>query len=111
MKKGKSGVIIAVVIVIIIIIVAIVWLVVASRPINAVSYSCKNGKSIDAKFYKDRVDLTLSDDRQLTLPQAVSASGARYANDDESIVFWEKGDTAFITESDKETFKDCKSDS
>jgi membrane-bound inhibitor of C-type lysozyme len=28
----------------------------------------------------------------------MSGSGARYANADESFVFWNKGDTAFITE-------------
>ena len=43
------------------------------------------------------------------LPQTISASGARYANDDESIVFWNKGNTAFITENgpDNITYKDC----
>ena len=35
--------------------------------------------------------------------------GARYANADESFVFWNKGDTAFVTEgaADTMTFKDC----
>jgi membrane-bound inhibitor of C-type lysozyme len=39
----------------------------------------------------------------------ISGSGARYANADESIVFWNKGDTAFITEGadDAMTFEDC----
>lgn len=35
--------------------------------------------------------------RQLVLPQAVSASGARYANEDGSIEFWNKGDAASFT--------------
>jgi len=55
------------------------------------------------------VDLKLSDGRALKLPQVISGSGARYANEDESFVFWNKGDTAFVTEGadGKMTFKDC----
>jgi membrane-bound inhibitor of C-type lysozyme len=43
----------------------------------------------------------------MSVPRAMSASGARYANADESFVFWNKGDTAFITEGEETTFKDC----
>ena len=45
----------------------------------------------------------------MSVPQAMSGSGARYANADESFVFWNKGDDAFITEGDpdKPTFADC----
>ncbi|MEI7480174.1 MAG: DUF333 domain-containing protein [bacterium] len=43
----------------------------------------------------------------MTLPQVISASGARYANTDESFVFWNKGDTAFVNEGDKQTYVDC----
>ena len=68
-----------------------------------------NGKTIDASFYADSVNLKLSDGRSLKLPQAMSGSGARYANKDESWVFWNKGDTAFITEGadGKETYSGC----
>jgi membrane-bound inhibitor of C-type lysozyme len=39
----------------------------------------------------------------------MSGSGARYANADETMVFWNKGNTAFITEGsdDKETYSGC----
>jgi membrane-bound inhibitor of C-type lysozyme len=53
------------------------------------------------------VELTLSDGRKLALPQAVSASGARYANADESVVFWNKGRTAFVEEAGKQTYTGC----
>ena len=43
----------------------------------------------------------------MTLPQAISASGARYANSDESFVFWNKGDTAFIQEGENYTYENC----
>jgi membrane-bound inhibitor of C-type lysozyme len=55
-------------------------------------------KSIEATFYANSVDLKLSDGRSLKVPQAMSASGARYANKDEIFLFWNKGDTAFVTE-------------
>ena len=35
---------------------------------------------------------SLSDGRKLTLPQAMSASGARYVRQSESVVFWNKGE-------------------
>ena len=73
-------------------------------------FSCADSKSITAVFYpKDDkfVDLMLSDGRKLSVPHAMSASGARYAKPDESFVFWNKGDTAFITENGSTTFSDC----
>jgi membrane-bound inhibitor of C-type lysozyme len=56
------------------------------------------------------VHLEFGYQKTLYLPQTISASGARYANDDESVVFWNKGDTAFMTEgaSAHITYKDCK---
>lgn len=78
------------------------------------TYMCDAAKTIAAKFYSGTatvpadpniaptpngsVALVLSDGRNITLPQTISASGVRYANADESIVFWSKGNTAFITE-------------
>ena len=73
-------------------------------------FTCADGKSIAATFVNTgnaRVQLTLSDGRQMTLPQAMSASGARYANKGETVVFWNKGNTAFIEEGGKTTYADC----
>ena len=78
--------------------------------INAVTFACAGGKTIAADFYPSRVDLKLSDGRSLSLPQAMSGSGARYADKDEKLVFWTKGEGAFITEggaSGPQTFADC----
>lgn len=77
---------------------------------NVFTFNCENNKSIVATFYpaKDtKVDLVLSDGRKLSLPHAISASGARYANADEKIVFWNKGNTAFITEGSSTTYIGC----
>jgi membrane-bound inhibitor of C-type lysozyme len=80
-------------------------------PINITTFSCEQGKVIGATFYKSKVELVLSDGRKLSVPQAISASGARYANADESFVFWNKGNTAFITEGKTEqkleTYTNC----
>jgi membrane-bound inhibitor of C-type lysozyme len=82
----------------------------AEDPISTVDYACKDGKTIKAAFYSDKVDLVLSDGRKMTLPQTMSGSGIRYANGDESIVFWSKGKGAFITEGADATptFDGCK---
>src|SRR3989344_2243082 len=73
-------------------------------------FTCDNGKLIEAVFYPDndtRVDLKLSDGRSLSVPKTISASGIRYANQDESFVFWNKGNTAFITENGQNTYDNC----
>ncbi len=75
--------------------------------IATATYFCKDNKFISGTFRDNKVDLVLSDHRQLSLSQAISASGARYANINESFVFWNKGNTAFITEDDEQTFGDC----
>ena len=77
------------------------------RIITSVTFSCAGNKTIQALFFADKAELTLSDGRHRLLLQAISASGARYANTDESFVFWNKGTTAFIEENQKTTFKDC----
>lgn len=75
--------------------------------INSVTFSCAENKTVQALFFADKAELTLSDGRHRLLLQAISASGARYANTDESFVFWTKGNSAFIEENQKITFKDC----
>ena len=84
----------------------------AQSPTAEAEFKCDDDKSIKAAFYPDKVDLTLSDGRAVELPQTMSGSGARYANADETMVFWNKGNTAFITEGsdDKETFSGCVTD-
>ena len=81
----------------------------AATTVHAV-FRCAAGKTVDAVFSngtRSSVALQLSDDRSLSLPQASSASGARYANADESFVFWNKGDTAFIEEKGRPGYSGC----
>ncbi|MEI8328287.1 MAG: DUF333 domain-containing protein [Candidatus Taylorbacteria bacterium] len=78
-----------------------------TRVVNTVSFSCAESKTIDAIFFANKVQLSLSDGRYMNIPQVISASGARYANSDETFVFWNKGDTAFVTEGATTTYASC----
>lgn len=82
-----------------------------------VNFSCNEGKTIGAVFYQGEkppapapgepptprgsVRVVLSDGRTMLLPETLSADGARYANKDESFVFWNKGKSAFILENNE----------
>ena len=93
----------------------------APSPVATVQYSCAQGKTLAAEYFDGptrtapdgrpipggRVLLTLTDGRKLTLPQTLSGSGIRYANEGETFVFWSKGDTAFVEEGQTATYKDC----
>lgn len=74
--------------------------------INA-TFICDGGKEIDALFFDNKVQLSLSDGRNYLLLQNISASGARYTNETETFVFWNKGDTAFVEENDTTTYDNC----
>jgi membrane-bound inhibitor of C-type lysozyme len=79
----------------------------AEETIATVKYACAAGKTIAAAYHPSSVDLVLSDGRSMTLPQTMSGSGIRYANADESVVFWSKGRTAFVEEGKDTTYADC----
>ncbi len=79
-----------------------------------VLFLCDNNQKIQASFYNASssfVDLNLSDGRTMRVPQAISASGARYATENENFIFWNKGNTAFIEENGTTTFANCLVDS
>lgn len=81
-----------------------------AAPPKVASFNCNAGKTITATFYPtdDKyVDLVLSEGKELSVPHATSASGARYTNKEESFVFWNKGNTAFITENATTTYSNC----
>lgn len=73
-------------------------------------FTCGLGKTLEAGFSDRLVQLTLSDGRSYTLEQTVSASGARYATEDDSFVFWHKGATASLEETEEDgtrTHSEC----
>jgi len=65
-----------------------------------ITYRCEGGEQIVAKYYSlsDKslhfVKVTMPDGQELTLPNAMSASGARYT-DDRLWVWWTKGESGF----------------
>lgn len=91
---------------------------IASRPETVAAeksmsafFICPGGRFFRAIFNNDShpsVALFLSDGRYVVLPEANSGSGARYANQDESFVFWNKGQKALIVEQGKTTYTGCE---
>lgn len=83
----------------------------SEAPIATARFACDHGRRIQASFYQSpatgHVRLSLSGGRSLTLPHVISADGARYANSDESFVFWNKGTGATITENGRPTYTGC----
>jgi membrane-bound inhibitor of C-type lysozyme len=77
--------------------------------INTAQYTCSQEKIIQASFYEGEARLLFNDGRRVTLPQVAATSGVKYANQDESVVFWSKGNTAFVTEgaAGTETYSNC----
>ncbi len=78
-----------------------------ATPDTVVAFACTGGKAIEAGFSDGIVALKLSDGRSFTLEQVISASGARFANEGEAVVFWNKGRTAFLEEAGSPIFVDC----
>src|SRR5262245_14901229 len=71
---------------------------------NLINASYSNGSvKVEAIFDNTAKTVTFTEASigTITLPQALSASGARYANKDESIVFWEHQGELTITNNGK----------
>ncbi len=81
--------------------------VVNQNKITSVSYKCDGGKTIFSTYFNGKVELSLSDGRSLLLMQGMSGSGVRYTNSDESVTFWNKGDTAFLEQGSTTTYTNC----
>ncbi len=53
------------------------------------------------------VTIPLAEGKTITLPQTVSADGARFANADESVLFWSKGNSVLFEEKGVQNYKNC----
>jgi membrane-bound inhibitor of C-type lysozyme len=63
----------------------------------ALRMGCADGRAVLVTYFQgpgSRVVLATVEEGPVTLPQVVSASGARYAAEDGSIEWWSKGDSA-----------------
>ena len=67
----------------------------AAGVVAKVTYACADDKTIEATYYPDKVDLVLSDGRNMSLPQTMSGSGIRYANTDTVFRLLEQGQYRF----------------
>ena len=68
---------------------------------DPVTYQCEQGKKVQVSYFAlsdqslNFVKLALPDGKDYTLPQTVSASGARYTDEHEA-VWWNKGEEGFV---------------
>jgi membrane-bound inhibitor of C-type lysozyme len=105
---SKTYKIILAIIVVIIVILGIWWGISisknatpsASNTKTTVTYVCPSGSNVEATFNNADHTVTLTDanGQQNLLPQTRSADGGRYANSDESYIFWDKGNEALVTQ-------------
>ncbi len=95
----------------------------APQPVAVATYVCSGGKTIVASYYDGEttsapspdqpptpggsVALAFDDGSSMKLAQTISADGARYANADESIVFWNKGNGVTFTQNGQQTYMGC----
>ncbi len=87
-------------------------------PAHTATYMCNNNQKITAGFYDGNnqtqsepntppiptgsVTLTFGDGSTIALNQTLSADGGRYANTDESFIFWSKGNGAMVLQNNVE---------
>lgn len=66
-----------------------------------IAYQCANDQKVQVSYYAlsddslNFIKLALPDGKDYTLPQVVSASGARYTDEHEA-VWWNKGSEGFV---------------
>ena len=75
------------------------------------NYTCPSGQAFKVGLAgtsgQSVAVLSLTSGESYTLKQTISASGVRYANNDESLVLWTKGAGAFIEQNGTTTYQDC----
>ena len=85
---------------------------------DPVTYLCEQNQKVQVRYFSlsdeslNFIKLSLPDGKDYTLPQAVSASGARYTDEHEA-VWWNKGDEGFVELRDQDgewqtAYNDCK---
>ncbi|SIQ59740.1 Membrane-bound inhibitor of C-type lysozyme [Aeromonas sp. RU39B] len=72
---------------------------------DPVQYQCEGGETITVRYFSltddslNFIKLTLPENQQVTLPQVVSGSGARYS-DGHDWSWWSKGQGGFVEQPD-----------
>ena len=74
---------------------------------TSIIYRCKGGKTFQAEFLGNKVNLQLKRGKILNLPAVITGSGAKYS--DGKITLFTKGEEAFIEFKQKITHDGCSS--
>ena len=77
------------------------------EPTASANFICPDKTVIAADFYTHFVRIETPSLGKMHLPRTISASGARYQSNDGEVVFWNKGDTAFIEQNGTTTLDNC----
>ncbi|MDX2230081.1 MAG: MliC family protein [Leptolyngbyaceae cyanobacterium bins.349] len=77
----------------------------APKVIATATYRCDDGKGFKAEYRDNETVRATFGSKVIELPQAESASGARYSNG--SVTIFTKGDTAFVEVGDDRLFSNC----
>lgn len=72
---------------------------------NLITFKCDDGTSFTGQFFREEAIFNLPGQGEITLPQVVSASGAKYTDD--NITVWTKGQEAFVEVDNQITLKNC----
>lgn len=77
-----------------------------------VYFGCDENKEVAVTYFNHETQQGYAEivfnNEKSTVYQVISASGARYLSEDESIELWTKGDEVFIKENGVEIFTNCK---
>lgn len=72
-------------------------------------FVCPSGNEIKIRYQEGGNSASLFvDGGEHELHRAISASGARYTNDDETVVFWEHQGEALVEIDGERIYKECK---
>jgi membrane-bound inhibitor of C-type lysozyme len=71
--------------------------------LKAFYYDCKDGKSVVTAYNDDDTMTLFAPGKTMKLKHLISGSGARYGYEDESVIFWSKGDDALYERDGRKT--------
>ena len=76
---------------------------------NTFTFVCPSGNEIKISYHEKSDSASLFvEGEKYELNRVVSASGARYANDDETVVFWEHQGKASVEVDGETIYKECE---
>jgi len=76
---------------------------------NVFFFSCSDGVEIKISYEKDTESaILLIEEEEYTVNRVISASGARYANNNETIIFWEHQGEVMVEINGEKIYQDCR---